>query len=461
MQERYKVSKKAGVLQDAMVQQNIAPLPDPSYAAAHTTGVNLQALTRSSPPPAPMPAPARQGRDPNPHRPRASFFFYTVEEGQRVLMTERDGRMEVIEGPRRVWRRGRSFQAMSHYVAHPGEFLVVRFRDGRQEHLSGPTERWLDPRHHLSVECEEAVQLSDKEALVVYREQPGGVDRRIVYGPAAFVPSPGEWMHTFSWHGSLGGAKVPNALVFQKLWLMPDQMYHDVAEVRTADDAEVTIRLMIFFELTDVERMLAATHDPIGDFVNAATSDVVEFLSRHTFESFKANTERLNELATYRQLVERATQCGYALHKVVYRGYGAPPALQRMHDEAAQARTRLQLERATQQQAQEVEDLKLERQLARATRQRADEEAALLHRLAQEREQHDTYRLLRQRDHEAEHAAACAADARQRDHLAGLRDLGVDLTRYLTRGAPDQILEIRGAATPHVHLPSSDAQTPS
>jgi hypothetical protein len=23
-------------------------------------------------------------------------------------------------------------------------------------------------------------------------------------------------------------AKVPNALVFQKLWFLPDQMYHDV-----------------------------------------------------------------------------------------------------------------------------------------------------------------------------------------------------------------------------------------
>ena len=37
---------------------------------------------------------------------------------------------------------------------------------------------------------------------------------------------------------------------------MPDQMYHDVPDVRTADDAVLTIHLMIFFELVDVERML-------------------------------------------------------------------------------------------------------------------------------------------------------------------------------------------------------------
>ena len=31
------------------------------------------------------------------------------------------------------------------------------------------------------------------------------------------------------------------------------------------------------FELLDIETMLATTHDPIGDFVNAATSDVTDW----------------------------------------------------------------------------------------------------------------------------------------------------------------------------------------
>src|SRR4029077_11760216 len=118
--------------------------------------------------------------------------------------------------------------------------------------------------------------------------------------------------HTFSWHASQGGhlgvQKVPNGLVFQKLWLLPDQMYHDVSDVRTADDAVLMVRLMIFFELVDIERMLDTTHDPIGDFVNAATSDVVAFTGRHDFEASKRNVTQLNELETYRQLTSRASQ---------------------------------------------------------------------------------------------------------------------------------------------------------
>src|SRR5262249_26142918 len=158
--------------------------------------------------------------------------------------------------------------------------------------LPGPAELWLDPREHLTVTTEDALQIAAKEAVVVYSkdEATNAISRRLVFGPALFVPQPGEWLHTFSWHSSRGGSQgapqVANALVFQKLWLLPDQMYHDVPDVRTADDAVLTIRLMLFFELTDIERMLDTTHDPIGDFINAATSDVVDFTGKHDFEQF-------------------------------------------------------------------------------------------------------------------------------------------------------------------------------
>lgn len=365
------------------------------------------------------------------------MFSYVVEEGQRVLVIRSNGSMEVVIGPKKVstWRR--RFRHMAHHVAHPGEFLIVRFRDGQQEHVPGPAHIWFDPREHLSITKEEALQIATKEAVVVYSEgeEDDQVTRRIVDGPAVFVPEPGEWLHTFSWHGSRGGAdgyrKVPNALVFQKLWLLPDQMYHDIPDVRTADDAVLTIKLMIFFELVDIETMLATTHDPIGDFVNAATSDVVDFLARHDLAAFKRSTERLNDLTTYRQLTGRAEQCGYQINKVVYRGYEAPPSLQQMLEQAIESRTRLELERATEQQAQELEDFKQERSVARAERQR------------------QSARL------DAEQAVALdrARNAEQRAHLQALRELGVDLTALLTQGRADQVIELRGdGAGAHLHI---------
>jgi regulator of protease activity HflC (stomatin/prohibitin superfamily) len=464
--------------------QQQAQLPADSYASAHDTGAFPVANLAAGAPPIhaqslatrqPLPAPAARGNGLDPQSQRRDFgmFFYTVREGERVRVIHKDGRVDVVKGPRRLWRWGKTIEPMLRHVAHPGEFLIVRFRDGRQEHHEGPANLWFDPREHLAVQKEDALQISAKEAVVVYSRdgKSGEVTRRFVHGPASFVPAPGEWLHTFSWHGSRGGedgyTKVPNALVFQKLWFLPDQMYHDVQDVRTADDAVITVRLMIFFELVDLPRMLETTHDPIGDFVNAATSDVVEFTGKHDFESFKRRTEQLNDLASYRQLTARAEQCGYRIDKVVYRGYGAPENLQRMHDEAIESRTRLQLERATQQQAQDLEDFTQERQLARAARLRTEQEASVAHEIAQaERQREANLRAQKAQQEfsreqarlEAEQQAAIARrqDEQRLAWLASLQKMNVDLTAYLTQARADRVIEVRGQDDLHLHLDGDD-----
>ena len=405
------------------------------------------------------------------------MWFYTVEEGQRALMIRKDGRMEVLVGPKRVWKGKNRFEPMRHFVAHPGEFLIIRFRDGRQDHLPGPADIWFDPRTHEQITRQDSLQLAAKEAVIVYSRpiDSAAVSRRIVTGPTLFVPAPGEWLHTFTWHGSDGGSqgagKVAKGLIFQKLWLMPDQMYHDVPDVRTSDDAVLTIKLMMFFELIDIERMLEATHDPIGDFVNAATSDVVDFCGQRTFDEFKRETGKLNEIEAYKQLTARAAQNGYRINKVVYRGYGAPDRLQAMHDQAIEARTKLQLERATEEQAQNLEDFKLNAQMVRAARRRTEQgvevetEIALARKRHEaERQQHDAQRTAAREQHrldaETEQEQKRQADDRQRQHLASLKEMGVDLTAFLTQGRADRVIELRGGkgASPHIHLDQQDGK---
>ncbi len=478
------------------VLQEAEELPEDSYAAAHSTGVHdfreLRGLLGDASahaqatlvPEGAMAGGARPGAasgsslDTTYHEGRWTMFFYTIEEGQRVLVTHRSGKVEIVKGPAKIARFGKRFRSMEHHIAHPGEFLIVRFRDGSQEHLAGPAHLWLDPREHLAVSKEDCIQISEKEAIVVYSKADddddggggggGKVSRRIISGPEDFVPKPGEWLHTFSWHGSKGGVegyrKVPNALVFQKLWLLPDQMYHDIPDVRTADGVVITIRLMLFFELVDIETMLVTTHDPIGDFVNAATSDVVEFIGKLDFEAFKGSTEKLNDLGTYRQLVSRAESCGYRINKVVYRGYGAPAALQKMHEQAMESRTKLQLEKATEEQAQGLADFQLERRLARevqeakAVASHQEQELGLerrqaTSRLESAREHKEFERQQKRLDKEQQRALEQAQNQQIAENLERLRELGVDLTRYLTQGRADRVIELRGGnRETHLHL---------
>jgi hypothetical protein len=226
---------------------------------------------------------------------------------------------------------------------------------------------------------------------------------------------------------------------------------------------------MMFFELLDIERMLETTHDPIGDFINAATSDVVDFVGHRTFEEFKKDTGRLNELETYKQLAVRAAQNGYRINKVVYRGYDAPARLQAMHDQAIEARTKLQLERATEEQSQSLEDYKLNAQMNRAARRRTEQAVEVdteiemaRKRQEAERQQKEADRAAsreqRRRDAEAEQEIRRQADERQRQHLAVLKEMGVDLTALLTQGRADRVIELRGGkgVSPHLHLDSGE-----
>ena len=169
-------------------------------------------------------------------------------------------------------------------------------------------------------------------------------------------------------------------------------------------------------------------------------------------------------LATYRELATRGQHSGYRIHKVVYRGYGATESLQRMHDEAIESRTRLKLERATEQQSQELLDFKLGRDHARQGLERDQQAQRVSHDIAiagqqQEAELRDaSVRAAHERRETDEAAKLQLTHTSQREealrhHLDGLAKLGVDLTRVLTHNRADRIVEVRAdGATPHVHL---------
>merc|ERR1711988_1683048 len=155
------------------------------------------------------------------------------------------------------------------------------------------------------------------------------------------------------------GRKVKGAVRFSKLRVCPEQTYFDVEGVRTKDDALVSVKVMIFYRLKDIDTMLKETHDPIADFINSVTSDVIEFVSGSSFEEFKAASDRLNDLSVYKQLTTRAQGIGFEVTKVVFRGYGAPSRLQKMHDDAIERRTKLVLERENEDQEQKMLDMRL------------------------------------------------------------------------------------------------------
>jgi hypothetical protein len=110
------------------------------------------------------------------------------------------------------------------------------------------------------------------------------------------------------------------------------------------------------------------------------------------------------------------------------------------------------MNRATRRRTEQSIEVEAEIELSRR-RQEAELQQKESERTAA-REQH-------RRDAEAEIELRRQADDRQRQHLAALKEMGVDLTAYLTQGRADRVIELRGAGkglSPHLHLGSPDGE---
>jgi len=429
------------------------------------------------------------------------FGKRTVKEGECAAVWSPSGVRTCHIGPQRVRLFFSHVRFLNRHVADQNEYLAVQFRDGRKEHHRGPQSWFMDPCVHISITTHQAWKLSANEVLVVYREQPGevplvaaaegvgpdaikltgrvsavgvpgSVQRRLVRGPAVFIPDAHEWVHEFSWHGSIepttgrgsktgkpGDEKVPHALNFNKLRCMPDQMYVSVKGVRTTDDAQVTVHLMIFYELKHIEAMLDATNDPIGDCINATSADVMTFGAANTYESLLLNTTQLSDLATFPILAGRMQQTGLELLKCVYRGYSASDTLQSMHDQAIAKRTKLKLEADTRamEQEQAAADLQCKQQRSQAemalqAAERKHQNELLDLAAGQERAARDADHAQALR-HEGEAArAAVEAQRAANDEVLrvneALAKLGVELTQYLCvkeQRQPDTHIKLDGA----------------
>jgi hypothetical protein len=393
----------------------------------------------------------------------------TIRRGERVAVWNAKGDVRFVDGPKRLLLFRERAEPLSRYRAEPNQYLSVRFKDGHTENIRGPAAIWFNPVEHQSITTEEATPVDAHQALVIYRRDADEqVTRRVLYGPALYVPEANEWLHEFCWHGAdpvNPKRKIPRALQFTKLRVIPDQMYFDVRDVRTADDALLVVQVMVFFELTDFQRMLDQTHDPIADFINALSADVIDFAVGRTFEEFKEATSRLNGLAQYENLIGRAERIGYRINKVVYRGYVASDTLQTMHDEAIEKRTALKLEAETERQAQELADLKLQREAERDSKRRELQHAQTEHAQSLLRLEHDAAREISELDHRQQLAHKREDQLADIEHihaeyeerlrfLREIRGLEVDVTRFLVAQYqhPDRLIRVESENGSQLHM---------
>ncbi|CAF0789104.1 unnamed protein product [Adineta ricciae] len=378
-----------------------------------------------------------------------------IKSGRRSIVWRYNGEAQYLDGPQLVvvWPCINRIQPLTLHHANDMQYLEVRYADGKTEIQPGPAALFDDPLKISYIQTKDLIKLDANEILVLYTQADESEKqdlhsvRQIVKGPTLYAPKPNEWIHEFTWHGEDGAHKthiVPGAKKFQKLRLIPDQFYYNITDVRTADDALITVKLMIFFELMNVETMLNNTRDPIADFINAICADVIAFASVRKYETFLENANQLNQLETYPQLLARAETVGYRINKVVFRGYQATEKLQLMNDNAIEKRTKLRLEDEAERQLQILEDLKLEKRFERSQKERKMQLEQMLHKLDMDKQQHAGRLQAKEAENQLEHEHQQLLHESEIKFYEKLRELGTDITQVMVaqQRNPDKLIQI-------------------
>lgn len=383
-------------------------------------------------------------------------------------MWDENGEHTEIHGPAlvRLWMS--TIRFLDRCVAGPDEYLVVTNIAGRIEHVKGPKSMFCNPIRHKRIQVRKAVVLaSPNECLVVYtkkkstdvpsalmiptssakktivdveskveavpetafaaaadirtRDEPREVLRRVVAGPAIFMPRVDEWTHKFHWTN----IKSMHPEKFEVLQTGARRFDTQVS-LRTADSVMLSAELSIQFRVANVEAVLEACEDPIAVMGSLLSADLSEFgtliRSDDMLDSENRNrvTIQLGAMDTYKKLLAGVHHMGLEIIGLCLMRLDASVELQQQYDYAIQTKAKLTSKRAIAEQKQQMVDLDLANQKRRMECEQSIASAQLAHKLKMK---DDEQKLL------AEHERR--ANGEVLHFLKELKNNGVDLTQYL------------------------------
>jgi len=150
------------------------------------------------------------------------------------------------------------------------------------------------------VEVQKLVKLADYECMVIANASGElsfyyGDDKKRGSRPRAFFTPPHHSVYSLTW--SRGRRREKRDLQIERLDLRPQFMSFEF-NTRTSDNVELVLEGTFFWQIVDVERMVAMTGDTTGDISQHARSKFIQRISRVTLKEFMDN---FNTLATEAQ----------------------------------------------------------------------------------------------------------------------------------------------------------------
>ena len=180
-------------------------------------------------------------------------------------------------------------------------------------------------------EVRKRIRLEDHEAIIIKSKTGQYLFRRGSDAERAFFLGPYDEIVELHW--SSGLHKDRQNLRITKFDLRPKFMWYEF-EARTRDNVELIIGITFFWEIADLERMIATSSDAPGDICAQARSYILQAISQVSLEEFLATFNEVIHKAVFEGDAAFYTERGVKLHAVEVRSVASKdPTTQRVLQE--------------------------------------------------------------------------------------------------------------------------------
>lgn len=196
--------------------------------------------------------------------------------------------------------------------------VLLRNKRNGQQQLVTKKQVFVPGNEEEILEVRKLIKLADYEACIVRGKD--GTDQFLFGKNAdqrAFFLPPHSQLVELVW--SRGRRRELRDLKLKKIDLRPMFMSFEF-NCRTADNVELILEGMFFWEVVDLQAMFKCTNDTTGDVCNHARSKFIDRVSKVTLQEFMLNFNKIAELV-HKEDDNFYSQRGVLIHSLEVSGY--------------------------------------------------------------------------------------------------------------------------------------------
>jgi len=399
----------------------------------------------------------------------------TIKDGEAVAVWNRRGEHTQIIGPKRIIMWYSAILFLTRFKAEGDQYLKIKHRDGTVEHLQGPVQMYRNPSYHDTISVNDGIKLKENEVIQVsHLPMLRNIDakynadgtttqkdedllaeksKRFVRGPTLFIPAEDECVEEFEWSGLLNeltcaaqhGFGDEELLKFKKVQVHTKRVWRVKVPIGS-ESTKVYASLAITYMIDSIDKV-TIHKDPIasicaslmGDLQDLFTDDLPTVTSLSDFWKIQTNvTHKMSGSKSFPSLIGTGEAIGFSIESVQVLEIVPGRRMQKQLTTEYERKLQMNAQFADKESEIQFQELELEERCKKMENEAElnRKEAKMQAELAEELHMQKVAALNQEQDmakikyHEKLEAWK-ASDALVLNFLGSLKELGVDMSKFL------------------------------